>query len=360
MKINILLGVVLLSFTLIAYSNFSENSLMRIGGTELNGNGCVCHNLYADPNVVVWVDGPETLRVGQTGRYKMFLTGGPAEAGGYNVAGRFGVMEIVDTISVWDNRAPNELTQSFPLVFPTPQDTIFWPFEYTASGLSNVDTIYSVGLSIVYDSIPDFHDVWAFGPKFPLTITDIPIPVELSSFDVEQRGNAALIKWTTATELNNKGFEIQKNNSDKWVTIGFVEGKGTTTERATYTFTDRNPGNGITDYRLKQIDFNGKFQYSKVVELNVENIPLNFELRQNYPNPFNPITTIQYQLPVDYKVTLKVYDILGNEVETLANEFQQAGYREEQFDASELSSGIYIYSLNAGNYVSTKKMIYLK
>lgn len=360
MKINILLGVILLSFTLIAYSNFSEDSLMRIGGTELNGNGCVCHNLYPDTNVVVWVEGPETLSVGQTGLYKMFLTGGPAEAGGYNVAGRFGEMGIVDTISVWDSRAPNELTQSFPLAFPTSLDTIFWPFEYTASGLSNADTIYSVGLSIVYDSIPDFHDVWAFGPKFPLTIIDEPVPVELASFNVEQNGNKAFIKWTTSTELNNKGFEVQRNYSGSWKTIGFVHGKGTTTEKTTYTFVDKNPGNGMILYRLKQVDFNGKFKYSDVAELNVENIPLYFELIQNYPNPFNPTTRIQYQLPVNSKVTLKIYNIQGREIETLVNEFQQAGYKEVQFDASTLSSGVYIYNLTAGNSFSTKKMTVVK
>ena len=144
-----------ISFTLFAYSGLFEIPERRIGGTQLNGDGCVCHSLDEDPKVMVWVEGPETLAVGQGGLYKMFLAGGPAEAGGYNVAGRFGTMALVDTLSFLDPRDPNELTQAFPLVFPTPQDTIFWPFMYFASDISNVDTIYSVGLSIVFDSIPD-------------------------------------------------------------------------------------------------------------------------------------------------------------------------------------------------------------
>src|SRR5690606_35447453 len=226
----------------------------RIGSTELNGDGFVCHSLYEDTTVYVWVEGPETLAVGQTGLYKMYLAGGPAEAGGYNVAGRYGTMRVVDSISVWDNRAPNELTQAFPLVFPTPKDTIFWPFEYTASDSSDVDTIYSCGLSIVYDSLPIFTDRWAFGPKFPLTIIDEFTPVELVSLNAEMSYNSAIINWKTASELNNKGFYIErlniKNLNGEWEIIGFVEGKGTTTETSEYSFVDKNITAAKYFYRL--------------------------------------------------------------------------------------------------------------
>ena len=368
MKINITLAVVFLSFTLLAYSGLFELPQERIGGTQLNGDGCVCHSFYEDSTVIVWVEGPETLAVGQTGLYKMFLAGGPAEAGGYNVAGRFGTMGIVDTISVWDYRAPNELTQAFPLVFPTPQDTIFWPFEYTASDSSDVDTIYSCGLSIVYDSIPDFNDRWAFGPKFPLIITDEITPVELTSFNVELNEKAALLKWTTATELNNKGFEIEKESGDipqggketGWKRIGFVEGKGTTSEASEYTFVDMNLKSGKSLYRLKQVDYNGNYQYSDIAELNAEGLLFNFELSQNYPNPFNPTTVISWQLAVGSHVILKVYDVLGNEVAVLVNKKQEGGKHEIIFDSANFPSGIYIYSLETENQKLARKMLLLK
>jgi hypothetical protein len=123
------------------------------------------------------VEGPDTLLVGQTGYYRMYMTGGPAEAGGYNVAGRFGEMQLVDSFSTKHPLSPNELTQAFSLPFPTTQDTIYWAFGYTASDTSAAwDTIYSCGLSLVWDSIPDPFDRWNFGPKFAVkieTLTDV-------------------------------------------------------------------------------------------------------------------------------------------------------------------------------------------
>jgi hypothetical protein len=366
LKINILLAVVFLSFTLMAYSGLFEVSADRIGGTQLNGDGCVCHSFYEDSTVFVWVEGPDTLAVGETGLYKMFLTGGPAEAGGYNVAGRFGTMIATDSLSVWDYRAPNELTQAFPLVFPTPQDTIFWPFAYTASDSSDLDTIYSVGLSIVYDSIPDFYDLWAFGPKFPLTIIEV-VPVELTTFSVELNNKSVQLKWTTGSELNNRGFEIERkiiNHQSSvisiWEKIGFVDGKGTTSETNQYTFTDKNITNGRSLYRLKQIDFDGKFQYSDVVELNAEGLLFGFALSQNYPNPFNPVTVISFQLAVSNHITLKVFDIVGSEVATLVNDKLEAGNHEITFNAEGLPSGVYLCSLETKDQKLVRKMLLLK
>ncbi len=361
MKINITLVFAFISFTLLAYSGlFQTPPVERIGCTELNGDGCACHSLYEDTTVTVWVEGPETLAVGQTGLYKMFLTGGPAEAGGYNVAGRFGIMSIDDTLSVWDYRAPNELTQAFPLPFPTPQDTIFWPFEYTATDSFNVDTIYSCGLSIVYDFRPDSLDRWAYGPKFPLTIIDNVTPVELISFTVNLKDGNAILNWNTATELNNKGFEIQKNNNGKWNIIGFVDGKGTTSNASGYNFIDKNLSNIKNLYRLKQVDFNGTYRYSGIVELNSPNAVFSFELNQNFPNPFNPATKISFEISDFGFVSLKVYDILGNEVANLINEEKPSGKYTVEFDAASLSSGLYLYKLQAGKYSQTKKMVLLK
>lgn len=365
MKINILLAVIFLSFTLLAFSGlFPIPPMERIGSTELNGDGCVCHSLYENENVFVWVEGPETLAVGQTGLYKMFLAGGPAEAGGYNVAGRYGTMGIADTLSVWDYRAPNELTQAFPLVFPTPDDTIFWPFEYTASDSSSVDTIYSCGLSIVYDAIPDSHDVWAFGPKFPITIIDDVTPVELIALSAAMKNNTAVINWRTASELNNKGFYIEKlnikNQNADWEIIGFVEGKGTTTETSEYSFADRNIAAAKYFYRLKQTDYDGKYVYSDIVELNAEGLITDFVLNQNYPNPFNPSTTISWQMPKSSVVNLKIYDITGSVAAVLINERLEAGNHKIEFNAEGLSSGVYFYSLETDNLKLVKKMLLMK
>lgn len=179
MKIYSVLAFIFISFVALAYSGLFEIPGERNGGTELNGSGCVCHTPERDTTVSVWVEGPDTLRRGQKGVYFMYLAGGPAQAGGYNVAGRFGIMSLVDSFSVWDFREPNELTQAFPLVFPTTSDTISWTFEYTVSDSSTTDTIYSCGLSLVYDSIPDFYDRWNFGSKFPIVITDQPVSVRM-------------------------------------------------------------------------------------------------------------------------------------------------------------------------------------
>ena len=173
MKVNYLLALLFLSFvSIVAIANIDEINL--IGCTELNGYGCVCHTVERDTSVNIWVEGPESLYVGQSGMYKMFMAGGPAEAGGYNVAGRFGEMVLVDTFSFQHPLSMNELTQAFSLPFPTTQDTIYWEFGYkTTESSVEWDTIYSCGLSLVWDSIPDFHDRWNFGPKFPVKILSV-------------------------------------------------------------------------------------------------------------------------------------------------------------------------------------------
>jgi len=176
MKVNYILAIIFLAFvSIVVIANIDETTL--IGCTELNGSGCVCHTTEKDTLVKVWVEGPDSLIVGQTGLYKMFMVGGPAEAGGYNVAGRFGEMILVDTFSTQHPLTLNELTQAFSLPFPTTQDTIYWEFGYKAlESASDWDTIYSCGLSLVWDSIPDFRDRWNFGPKFPvkiLSVTDV-------------------------------------------------------------------------------------------------------------------------------------------------------------------------------------------
>ena len=189
-----------------------------------------------------------------------------------------------------------------------------------------------------------------------------PLPVELISFTGECNGDEIVLHWTTASELNNAGFEIEmKSVNNEWRTIGFVKGSGTTTETRNYNFTDQVENNSPAkyQYRLKQIDFNGAFDYSNEIEVNV-NIPSEYKLYQNYPNPFNPSTTIRFQMPERSEVSLKIYDLLGNEVKTLFNEIKDAGFYDYDFNAGSLASGIYFYSLHTDKFSKTYKMILLK
>jgi CubicO group peptidase (beta-lactamase class C family) len=185
------------------------------------------------------------------------------------------------------------------------------------------------------------------------------VPVELTSFIATTQSGYVELNWSTATETNNHMFEIERRQENsEFVLIGFVEGKGTTTERQEYSYIDRSVTAGKYFYRLKQIDYDGTFEYSNEIE--VDTAPLSFSLEQNYPNPFNPITTIKFNLPEKEFVSLKVYDVLGNEVAVLLNEEKPAGLHSIEFEASGLASGIYFYKLLAGSNITTRKMILLK
>lgn len=192
-----------------------------------------------------------------------------------------------------------------------------------------------------------------------MKITSI-VPVELSSFTAENIDTEVILKWSTATETNNRGFEIEKKSiKGEWERIGYVPGFGTTTEPKTYTFADENVSSGIYTYRLKQIDFDGSVNYSNEVEIEISG-PKDFALYQNYPNPFNPSTTIKFALPEKANVQLTIFNSLGEKVAELFEGELDEGYHEVNFDASMFSSGIYLYQLQAGNFNSVKKMLLLK
>ncbi len=194
------------------------------------------------------------------------------------------------------------------------------------------------------------------------------VPVELFSFRASIVGNSIALSWQTATELNNSGFEIERKQvgsqqssvgNQEWSVTVFIPGFGTTTESKNYYFIDENLSAGKYQYRLKQIDFDGTFEYSNAIEVEITT-PTEFSLEQNYPNPFNPATTIAFSLPKTGFTSLKVYDILGNEVTTLVNEVKDAGVYKLQFDGSNLASGMYIYQLQAGGLFESKKLLLLK
>ena len=191
--------------------------------------------------------------------------------------------------------------------------------------------------------------------------TDQIVPVELTSFaaNVNKSGNV-ILNWNTATEVNNQMFEIERRNEKtQFVTIGYLNGNGTTTEPQQYTYIDKTVGTGSYYYRLKQIDFGGTYKYSDEIMVDVIG-PLTFKLDQNYPNPFNPSTTIKYSIPESGNVKLLIYNMIGEEVAVLVNGQVKAGFYEKTFDASNLPSDAYIYKLETPGYVQVKKMLLIK
>ncbi len=192
------------------------------------------------------------------------------------------------------------------------------------------------------------------------------VPVELKSLSTKVINQNVYLYWITATETNNKEFEVEKgqwfriNGKISWERIGFVEGNGTTTKINHYSFIDQNVLPGKYIYRLKQIDFDGSYKYSKEIEVNVT-VPSKFSLEQNFPNPFNPETNISFNIPELTNVNIKLYDITGREIRVLVNEKKQPGYYTIKLKGGELSSGVYFYRLvTTSGYTAVKKLILLK
>jgi hypothetical protein len=243
------------------------------------------------------------------------------------------------------------------------------PFNRTHFRDSTVitDSIYTYGV-IAYNQY-GYSDT-----SNTVTILAEPIPVELTSFYSEIKNEIVTLHWETATETNNLGFEIERKQKDsEWRTIGFKEGKGTTTEKQSYSFIDKNISTGNYLYRLKQIDYDGSFEYSDILE--VEAIVIHhFSVEQNYPNPFNPTTKIKFTIPTSplnpspYQgegqrerfITLIVYDVLGNKIATLVNQEKPAGSYEVEFSGTTLPSGIYFYQIKVGSFIQTRKMVLMK
>lgn len=199
-----------------------------------------------------------------------------------------------------------------------------------------------------------------------------PLPVELDNFTGFNKELNIHINWSTATEKNNYGFDVERTTPSQtlpltgggqggdWNKIGFVAGSGTTNTPRSYTYVDAVTRPGTYTYRLRQIDRDGTFRYSPEMNVTITGYPVSYSLEQNFPNPFNPNTMISYQLPMNSIVTLKIYDILGKEVETLVNGEQESGVYSIQWNAKGLASGMYFYTLRAGSFSATKKMSLIK
>ena len=257
----------------------------------------------------------------------------------------------------------------------TPPTLYFQALNYSPSASENLLIVYDVAAgantsNTAGASIPAGYITGGSGTLVTfagITTGNQLLPVELTSFDALVQDNTVTLVWKTATEVNNYGFEIlrlaQNDNTD-WKKIGFVQGHGNSNSPKSYTFTDNlarahNLNLDRLQYRLKQIDFDGSYKYSDIIELQID-LPSKFVLQQNYPNPFNPSTTIRYEIPKSSFVILSIFDLLGREITTLINQVQNAGYHEVTFNAANLSSGIYIYRIQTDGTSQVRKMVLLK
>jgi photosystem II stability/assembly factor-like uncharacterized protein len=241
-------------------------------------------------------------------------------------------------------------------IYHTTNGGLSWELQYTYSPFSP-QKIYFI----------DSSHGWViarYTGTILYTSTGGIIPVELTSFTAEFTYNKVILNWTTATETNNSGFVIQRKKSEdrsqesEWEKIGFVQGFGTTTEPKSYSFIDEDVITGNYKYRLKQIDYDGSFKYSNIVEA-VVGTPTEYLLEQNYPNPFNSSTSIKFYLSEKSNITLTIYDILGKEIKVLVSGTIEEGNYEVKFDADNYPSGIYACRLDAGN-INKPKSITIK
>jgi len=186
------------------------------------------------------------------------------------------------------------------------------------------------------------------------------VPVELASFSSDIEGNTLHLKWITSSETNNHGFKIERKTEGEWTARGFIEGNGTTTEPKEYSFQEELSESGKYSYRLKQIDYDGSYEYSNIVNVDFSLTPKEYSLKQNYPNPFNPTTIINYSVPRQGNISIILYDALGREVTRLVDEEKSAGEYSVEFNASNLSSGLYICHMKGVGFNQSRKILYLK
>ncbi|HSP87275.1 MAG TPA: T9SS type A sorting domain-containing protein [Ignavibacteriaceae bacterium] len=255
-------------------------------------------------------------------------------------------------IYTYDAQNPNTYFVATDVgVFLTKDDGLTW--KELADGLPN-----TVIMHLDYSPSNQMLRAGTHGRGVYEAFIDFTVPVELSSFNASVIDKEILLSWITATETNNKGFEIERKfKNNEWEKIGFIEGKGTTTETQSYRFNDDYNNvsySGRVLYRLKQIDFDGSFEHSKIIYTDIDFTPQTFNLSQNYPNPFNPVTNINYSVPLESEVKIFILNSLGQQVAELVNKIHSEGFYEVSWNANELASGVYFYTMEA---VSTNKQL---
>jgi hypothetical protein len=211
--------------------------------------------------------------------------------------------------------------------------------------------------------VAEFSD-WTIGDD------NNPLPIQLASFTGTVDNGNVMLRWVTLSEVNNLGFYVQRKrpaDPDYYEIPGsFIAGNGTTNEPHTYTYTDIAPGAGLWLYRLKQVDLSGPVHFTEPIQIDVTtstpepNAPLTFSLGQNYPNPFNPSTSIEFTLPTAGYTTLKVFNLLGQEVSSLVNGVVEAGRHRVQWDAASFPSSVYLYKLTSNGAVETRRLVLMK
>lgn len=254
-------------------------------------------------------------------------------------------------------------------------------YKRSSNGHGTWTLVGSAASANVTTGVVTFTGLTSFS-QFAAVYEESALPVELVSFTAVSDRMTAKLTWSTATEVNNHGFEVERkivsgfksqvsgeNTSnlkhetsiDQWIRVAFVKGNGSSNDKHEYSYTDRSLSAGTYAFRLKQIDRDGTVGYSKSVEITVGSVPKIFALEQNYPNPFNPSTTIGFTLKETGPVSLKIYDAIGREVAELVNEVLEAGvYHQRQFNGSQFASGIYFSRLESGGKSQVKKIMLVK
>jgi hypothetical protein len=344
-----------------AASWLSYGAVIWVGTTSTGAELDSCTSyLAAGGNLIVW-ENDEAYFFGGNGVPPTPLFANYFQALYFSDEGSDGVitgLDIMDGIvfDISNDPYPDDVTLSGP----NSVGTFFAPGDSTFAALRASDGSYRAGLILWDPSSGSFDTNVVVTKKLVDFVAYGIIPVELTSFAASVNGNTVNLNWTTATETNNSGFEVQRKTSNSvWTTIGFVSGFGTTTEVKSYSFTDKDLSVGNYSYRLKQIDYDGTYEIYSVIKVDV-NAPAIFSLDQNYPNPFNPSTLIKYSVAQDGFVNVSIFNLLGEKVATLVNSNMKAGSYELSFNASQLSSGVYFYSIEAGDFKAVRKMMLMK
>ncbi len=340
-------------------------SSATFGATTLtcNGGSDVLVVKYNPSGDVLWAKSAG----GSVSDYATTITAdiaGNAYAGGYFSS---------STITFGTTTLTNNGGQDAFIVKYNPSGNVLWAKSAGGSGDEGVGgitadaagNVYTTGLfsspTIVFGSTTLTINSGSSGYSdvFIAKLSDAPLPVELTSFTGKSQNNKVILKWKTATEVNNSGFDIEKKdfNAQGYEKIGFVHGAGNSNSPKSYSFTDKS-FSGKASYRLKQVDNTGDFKYSGAVE--IVSIPSSYVLSQNYPNPFNPSTAIVFALPEKTGVVISVYDQLGKKVAVLLNAEKEAGYHNIEWNASNMASGVYFYELKTPKFRSVKKLLLMK
>jgi hypothetical protein len=331
-----------------------NNDLVKLLGDKTAGTWYLSFNFYIPTGKAGYFNMLSDF-VFTTGGYWAFECYFDAGGSGHFIANHNGT---AGTPFTWNQAAWNFAQVRVDLNANQAQFTVngnvvmTWPWtegSSTGTGTLNIDAVDFFGATANDEMY--FDNFW-----FDM----VPVPVELTSFTANAANGNVTLNWQTASEINNRGFEIERRTADgQFVVLGFVQGYGTTTQTQNYTFVDNNVQSNSYVYRLRQVDFDGRFAYSPEVE--VEAIgAVNYTLNQNYPNPFNPSTIISYSIPEAGTVKLAVFNMLGEEVAILFNGQQEVGNYQVTFDAKQLPSGSYFYKLESGSFVEAKKMLLTK